>query len=41
MVDYILDLLWGHGLGMFRRFNDIRAKSLNVTGKNILWDRRS
>ena len=40
MVDYILNLLWGHGLGTFRRFNDIRAKGLNVTGKNILWDRQ-
>jgi len=36
MVDYIFGLLWGHGLGMFRRFNDIRSKNLNVAGKNLL-----
>ena len=36
MVDYILDILWGHGLGVFRSFDDIRSKNLNVAGKDFL-----
>jgi len=36
MVDHILDLLWGHGLGMFRRFDNIGAESPNVIDQNLL-----
>ena len=36
MVNDVFDILRGHGFGVFRRFDDIRSKNLNVTGKNLL-----
>ena len=40
MVNHVLNLPWGHGIGILRRFDDIGAKSLNGGGQNVLQDGR-